>query len=124
MIGPKLLIEIKIKLEALILAQVQLAVHDILADNPNLISTVHIRDAKLMIFNGVLERMRFIESNMPAERANYLKQHPQLNRIFHPDYISAILDEVLADTFLELQGGEWVEPKEADNHNDLENGPV
>jgi hypothetical protein len=34
------------------------------------------------------------------------------------------LDEVLADTFLELQGGEWVEPKEADNHNDLENGPV
>ena len=124
MIGPKLLIEIKIKLEALILTQVQLAVHNILADNPNLISTVHIRDTKLMIFNGVLERMRFIESNMPAERANYLKRHPQLNKFFHPDYISVILDEVLADTFLELQGGEWVQPKEADNHNDLENGPV
>lgn len=121
MITNKLLTDLKITLEALVTAEVQLVISKLVADNPTLIASIHIHDAKMMIFNSVLSRMQRVESTIPESWTNILSRYPELRSIFHPNFISIVVDEVLTEMTLIVQGGEWIESTQHSNRNTSSN---
>lgn len=121
MITNKLLTDLKITLEALVIAEVQLVISKLVVDNPTLIASIHIHDAKMMIFSSVLSRMQRVESTIPESWTRVLSRYPELRNIFHPNFISIVVDEVLTEMTLIVQGGEWIESTQHNNRNTSSN---